>query len=73
LENGMAVQGQVTLEMIYGELLRVSEKLSAIEDVIEEIVVKDLPEASVNKEKIKKIKQSISTTTPKKGSSQPPK
>ena len=50
---------QVTLEMIYDEVKRVNERLRVIEDIIEEVVTKGLPEAALNKEKIKEIEQSI--------------
>ena len=50
---------RVTLEMIYDEVKRVNERLRLIEDIIEEIVTKGLPEVTLNKEKIKEIEQSI--------------
>jgi hypothetical protein len=50
---------QVTLEMIYDEVKRVNERLTLIEDIIEEVITKGLPEAELNKEKIKEIKRSI--------------
>jgi hypothetical protein len=50
---------QVTLEMIYDEVRRVNERLRLIEDVIEEVVVKGLPEVSLGKGKIKEIERSI--------------
>lgn len=53
------MSNQVTLEMIYDEVLRVNERLRLIEDVIEEVVIKGLPEVSQRKEKIKEIECSI--------------
>lgn len=50
---------QVTLEMIYDEIKRVNERLGLIEDIIEEVVIKSLPEAELSKEKIKEIERSI--------------
>jgi hypothetical protein len=50
---------QVTLEMIYDEVKRINERLRLIEDIIEEVITKGLPEAELNKEKIKEIKRSI--------------
>ena len=50
---------QVTLEMIYDEVRRVNERLRLIEDVIEEVVVKGLPEVSLSKGKIREIERSI--------------
>ena len=53
------MSNQVTLEMIYDEVRRVNERLRLIEDVIEEVVVKGLPEVSLGKEKIREIERSI--------------
>lgn len=53
------MDSQVTLEMIYEEVKRVNERLRQIEDVIEEVVVKGLPEASLSKAKIREIKRSV--------------
>jgi len=49
----------VTLEMIYDEVKRVNERLKLIEDIIEEVIIKSLPEAELSKEKIKEIERSI--------------
>jgi len=53
------MNSQVTLEMIYDEVKRVNERLNLIEDIIEEVLVKGLPEAELSKEKIKEIERSI--------------
>jgi hypothetical protein len=45
--------------MIYDEVKRVNERLRLIEDIIEEVITKGLPEAELNKEKIKEIERSI--------------
>jgi hypothetical protein len=50
---------RVTLEMIYDEVKRVNERLKLIEDIIEEIVTKGLPEVTLSKEKLKEIQHSI--------------
>jgi hypothetical protein len=50
---------RVTLEMIYDEVKRVNERLRLIEDIIEEVITKGLPEAELDKEKIKEIERSI--------------
>ena len=50
---------QVTLEMIYDEVKRVNERMRLIEDIFEGVVIKSLPEAELNKEKIKEIERSI--------------
>lgn len=50
---------QVTLEMIYNEIKRVNERLRLIEDIIEEVVTKSIPEVELEKEEIKEIERSI--------------
>jgi len=50
---------QVTLEMIYDEVKRVNKRLSLIEDAIEEVIVRGLPEVTVSKEEKEEIKRSI--------------
>jgi hypothetical protein len=49
----------VTLEMIYDEVKRVNKRLSLIEDAIEEVIVKGLPEVSISKEEKEEIKRSV--------------
>jgi len=53
------MNSQVTLEMIYDEVKRVNERLNLIEDIIEEVLIKGLPEVELSKEKIKEIEHSI--------------
>ena len=50
---------QVTLEMIYDEVRRVNKRLSLIEDAIEEVILKGLPEVTVSKAKKEEIRRSI--------------
>ena len=50
---------QVTLEMIYDEVRKVNEQLRLIEDVIEEVITKELPEVALGEEKTEEIKRSI--------------
>jgi len=50
---------QVTLEMIYDEVKQVNKRLSLIEDAIEEVIVKGLPEVTISKEEKQEIKRSI--------------
>jgi len=56
---GKFMSGQVTLEMIYKEVKQTNERLRLIEDAIEEIVVKALPEVTLSKKKIREIQKSI--------------
>ena len=50
---------RVILEMIYEEVRRVNKRLSLIEDAIEEVIVKGLPQVTVSKEKKAEIRRSI--------------
>jgi predicted transcriptional regulator len=45
--------------MIYDEVKRVNKRLSLIEDAIEEVIVRGLPEVTVSKEEKEEIKRSI--------------
>jgi hypothetical protein len=49
----------VTLEMIYDEVKRVNERLRLIEDIIEEIAIKSIPEAKLSRKETEEIKKSI--------------
>ena len=50
---------RVTLEMIYDEVKRINERLRLIEDMIEDAVMKGLPEVKLSKEKMKEIERSV--------------
>lgn len=50
---------RVTLEMIYNEVKKVNKRLRLIEDIIEEVVLRSLPEAELSEEKIKEIERSV--------------
>jgi len=50
---------QVTLEMIYDEVRKVNERLELIEDIIEEILTKNLPEIELSEEEIKRTEDSV--------------
>lgn len=49
----------VTLEMIYNEVKKMNERLKHIENVIEEVIIKNIPEVTLSKEKTEEIKHSI--------------
>lgn len=53
------VKNPVTLKMIYNEVKKVNERLNLIEDIIEEVLIKVLPEAELEREKIEEIRRSI--------------
>jgi len=50
---------RVSLEMIYNEVKRVNQRLRLIEDIIEEVIIKTLPETELSPKKIKEIQRSI--------------
>lgn len=53
------MNNQVTLEMIYDEVKRANERLRLIEDIIEEIVIKSIPEVKLHDKELEEIKKSI--------------
>ena len=50
---------QATLDMIYEEVRKVNERLTIIEEVIEEVLIKGLPEVELSEEEIREIEASI--------------
>lgn len=50
---------QVTLEMIYDEVKRVNERLKLIESIIEEVIIKGLPEVELGEKEIREIESSV--------------
>jgi hypothetical protein len=53
------VDSQTTLEMIYEEVRKVNERLTIIEEFIEEVLIKGLPEAEISEDEKEEIKASI--------------
>jgi len=53
------MDGQPTLETIYEEVRKVNERLSLIEEVIEEVIIRGLPKVRLSEEEINEIKASI--------------
>ncbi len=51
--------GIITLELIYKEIKRISERIGFLEDLIEEIIISDLPRRELSQEEIEAIKKSI--------------
>jgi len=45
--------------MVYGEVKKMSEKLAFIEDVIEEVFIRTIPEESLPKKKLEEIKRRV--------------
>jgi len=50
---------QPTLETIYEEVRKVNERLSQIESIIEEVIIRGLPEVKLSEEEIAEIQSSI--------------
>ena len=55
----VSVDGQTTLDMIYEEVRKVNERLTIIEEVIEEVLIKGLPGVELSEEEIEEVKASI--------------
>jgi len=53
------VDSQTTLEMIYEEVRKVNERLTIIEEFIEEVLIKGFPEAEISEDEKEEIKASI--------------
>ena len=49
----------MTLEMIYDEVKKVNERLKLMEDIIEEVLIRDLSEVELSKEEIKEVENPI--------------
>jgi len=49
----------VTLSMIYGEVKKLNKRIEFLEELIEEIIVKDLPKVKLSEEEVEEIKKSI--------------
>jgi len=45
--------------MVYGEVKKMSEKLAFIEDVIEEVFIRTIPEESLPKKKLEEIRRRV--------------
>ena len=53
------MDSQPTLEAIYEEVRKVNERLSLIESVIEEVIIRGLPKVKLSEEEIEEIRSSI--------------
>lgn len=49
----------VTLEMIFQEVKKVNDRLIHIENAVEEVIIRNLPEATVSKKVTKEIEDAI--------------
>ncbi|NWG09105.1 MAG: hypothetical protein HXX80_02130 [Nitrososphaerales archaeon] len=50
----------VTLEEIYKEIKAINDRLDFLEDLIEEVIVKELPRVKLSEIEVEEIKKSIS-------------
>ena len=53
------MSSEVSLELIYKEIKKISERISFLEDLFEEIIISDLPRKKLSKEEIKMIMKSV--------------
>lgn len=53
------MDAQPTLEALYDEVRKVNERLSRIESIIEEVIVRGLPEVKLSEEEMVEIQSSI--------------
>ena len=45
--------------MVYGEVKKLNERMALLEELIEEIIVRELPKAKLSEEEIEEIKSSV--------------
>jgi len=50
---------QPSLEAIYEEVVKVNKRLSVIEGILEEVIIKGLPREELTEEEVKEIQASI--------------
>jgi len=53
------MDSQPTLETIYEEVRKVNERLSLIENILEEVIIRGLPKVKLSEEEISEIQSSI--------------
>ena len=50
---------KITLDMVYEEVKKLNERMAFLEELIEEIIVRELPKAKPSEEEIGEIKRSV--------------
>jgi tetrahydromethanopterin S-methyltransferase subunit G len=50
---------KVTLSMVYEEIKKINKRMDFIEELVEEVVTKELPKAKLTEEEVAKIKKSL--------------
>ena len=53
------MDSQPTLETIYEEVRKVNERLSLIENILEEVIIRGLPKVKLSEEEIAEIQSTI--------------
>ncbi len=51
--------GEITLGMVYEEIRRLNRKLDFLEEMVEEVMTRELPKAKLSDEEVNKIKSSL--------------
>jgi hypothetical protein len=55
----MRMSSQPSLEAIYEEVVKVNKRLSVIEGILEEVIIKGLPKEELTEEEVKEIRASV--------------
>jgi tetrahydromethanopterin S-methyltransferase subunit G len=50
---------KVTLSMVYEEIKKINKRMDFIEELVEEVVTKELPKAKLTEEEVAEIKKSL--------------
>jgi prefoldin subunit 5 len=50
---------KVTLSMVYKEIKKLNKRIEFIEELVEEIIVNELPKIKLSKEEVEEIKNSL--------------
>lgn len=59
MNNWIRMGSQPSLEAIYEEVVKVNKRLSVIEGILEEVIIKGLPREELTEEEVKEIQASI--------------
>ena len=53
------MDGKISLELIYKEIKKIGERMDFLEDLVEEVIIRELPRVKMSEEEVRKIKRSI--------------
>lgn len=59
MNNWIRMGSQPSLEAIYEEVVKVNKRLSVIEGILEEVIIKGLPREELTEKEVKEIQASI--------------